>query len=74
MARRRPKKQPLSVPRPRGGLPVDDVPLPEHLKQINLDAAGIDIGSRQHYVAVPPGRDTVDRASPWDWSRRLARK
>lgn len=30
--------------------------LPEGLEQVNLNAAGIDIGSRQHYVSVPPGR------------------
>lgn len=28
-----------------------------YLKQINKDAAAIDIGSREHYVAVPEGRD-----------------
>ncbi len=28
------------------------------LEQINLDAAGIDIGAESIYVAVPPGRDT----------------
>jgi len=33
--------------------------LPVELKNVNLNAAGIDIGSRQHYVAVPEGRDTV---------------
>jgi transposase len=38
---------------------VDDAPPPKRLQQINADAAGIDIGSRQHYAAVPPGRDTV---------------
>jgi len=27
------------------------------LRQLNLNAAGIDIGSREHAVAVPPGRD-----------------
>jgi len=27
------------------------------LQQLNLNAAGIDIGSREHAVAVPPGRD-----------------
>ena len=25
--------------------------------EINPDAAGIDVGNAQHYVAVPPGRD-----------------
>lgn len=29
----------------------------EDLPKINLNAAGIDIGSTEHYVAVPPGRD-----------------
>jgi len=27
------------------------------LEQINFDAAGIDVGSREHYVAVPAERD-----------------
>ena len=31
------------------------------LKQINLNAAGIDIGSEFHYVAVAPGRDKEDQ-------------
>jgi len=30
------------------------------LKSLNLNAAGIDIGSQQHYVAVPEGRDEVN--------------
>lgn len=30
-----------------------------NLAQINPDAAGIDIGSAEHYVAVPEGRDEV---------------
>lgn len=29
----------------------------EELRQINPDAAGIDIGSREHFVCVPAGRD-----------------
>lgn len=33
--------------------------LPPHLQHMNLNAAGIDIGSEQHMVAVPEGRDTV---------------
>jgi transposase len=33
--------------------------LPAHLQHINLDAAGIDIGSERHMVAVPEGRDAV---------------
>ncbi len=31
--------------------------LPKSLRRVNLDAAGIDIGSRSHYVAVPEERD-----------------
>jgi transposase len=33
--------------------------LPIELKNVNLNAAGIDIGARRHFVAVPEGRDTV---------------
>jgi transposase len=33
--------------------------LPQHLQHMNLNAAGIDIGSERHLVAVPEGRDTV---------------
>lgn len=33
--------------------------LPAHLPSLNLNAAGIDIGATSHFVAVPPGRDTV---------------
>ena len=36
-----------------------DIKLPKHLEQINLMAAGIDIGSRMHHVAVPEGCDEV---------------
>jgi transposase len=32
--------------------------LPAELSRVNLDAAGIDIGSASHFVAVPEGRDT----------------
>jgi transposase len=32
--------------------------LPKHLEHINLMAAGIDIGSKSHYVAVPEGACT----------------
>lgn len=31
--------------------------LPPQLKRIHLNAAGIDIGSEEHWAAVPPGRD-----------------
>jgi transposase len=33
--------------------------LPAELKRINLNAAGIDIGSASHFVAIPEGRDEV---------------
>jgi transposase len=33
--------------------------LPKHLQHINIDAAGIDIGSDRHMVAVPEDRDEV---------------
>src|SRR2546422_718404 len=33
--------------------------LPTHLQHINVNAAGIDIGSEQHLVAVPEGSDEV---------------
>jgi hypothetical protein len=41
----------------RKGFPIDNAPLPKSLGQVNLNAAGIDIGSTQHYVAVPIDRD-----------------
>ena len=31
--------------------------LPKHLEQLNANAAGIDVGARKHYVAVPEDRD-----------------
>lgn len=31
--------------------------LPKHLEHLHANAAGIDIGSRSHFVAVPEGRD-----------------
>src|SRR5258708_31036591 len=34
-------------------------PAPSLLKQINVNVAGIDCGSAEHYVAVPPGRDAA---------------
>lgn len=33
--------------------------LPKHLEHINKMAAGIDIGSKSHYVAIPEGYDEV---------------
>jgi transposase len=38
---------------------VKVVELPEELSQVNLNAAGIDVGSQMHMVAVPVGRDEV---------------
>src|SRR5713101_6655809 len=38
-------------PKPRVSLSI--------LKRINSNAAGIDCGSREHYVAVPPDRDPI---------------
>jgi transposase len=32
--------------------------LPAELERVNLNAAGIDIGSASHFVAIPEGRDT----------------
>jgi transposase len=32
--------------------------LPASLRQVNVNAAGIDVGSAEHYVAVPEDRDT----------------
>ena len=32
--------------------------LPESLQQVNLNAAGIDVGSSEHFVAVPQDRDS----------------
>jgi transposase len=31
--------------------------LPDELRQVNLNAAGIDVGAESHWVAVPEGRD-----------------
>ena len=33
--------------------------LPAQLQRMNLNAAGIDVGSERHLVAVPEGRDEV---------------
>lgn len=37
--------------------PRNKAQLPKHLQQLNLFAAGIDIGSKSHFVAVPEGAD-----------------
>jgi transposase len=59
MARRRQKKSSVPQPRSRAGIPVENASFPKNLEQINYHAAGIDIGSREHYVAIPEGRDSV---------------
>src|SRR6476659_1448668 len=56
--------------------------LPIELKHVNLDAAGIDIGSDRHLVAVPVGRDevsvrefgafTTDLYALADWLKKCA--
>jgi hypothetical protein len=33
------------------------IQLPKHLQRLNLNAAGIDIGSKSHFVTVPEGAD-----------------
>ncbi len=45
-------KSPKGTPKPR-----KKFQLPEHLQQINLNAAGIDLGGSEHWVCVPAGRD-----------------
>jgi len=56
MARRRQPKQRKAQPQ-REGQPVDNPPnMPARLSKFNLDAAGIDIGATEHFVAVPAGR------------------
>ena len=52
-------KQPNPQPKAarRGGMPVNAPPGIEALEQVNLNAAGIDVGATVHFVAVPEGRD-----------------
>lgn len=50
MTKRRNKAKSKSIKVPK---------LPQHLQHLNLNAAGVDIGSERHLVAVPEGRDTV---------------
>jgi len=57
---------------------------PAQFPQVNPDAAGIDVGNTQHYVAVPPGRDeesvrcfgcfTSDLHALSDWLQRCGIK
>lgn len=41
----------------RRGFPLSAKSLPKSLGKVNLHAAGLDVGSTQHYVAVPDDRD-----------------
>jgi len=50
MSKRRSKPKSKKITAPK---------LPPQLQHINLNAAGIDIGSERHLVAVPEGRDPV---------------
>jgi transposase len=45
--------------RPPAEAPRPAAPTSPTLPARNLNAAGIDIGATSHFVAVPPGRDTV---------------
>lgn len=50
-----PKKSPRSKQKNRGR----QVKLPKHLEHINKMAAGIDIGSKSHFVAIPEGGSEI---------------
>jgi len=41
----------------RRGAPQPAPSLPAELQQVNVNAAGIDVGATQHFVCVPEGRD-----------------
>lgn len=43
----------------RGRLRTVKPGTPPELVQVNLNAAGIDVGATSHFVAVPPGRDAA---------------
>ena len=49
--------EPVTKKRKKRRRRTKKVRLPASLKQVNLDAAGIDIGASEHYVAVPEDRD-----------------
>ena len=79
MARRSSKSRKPSSKR-RSGAPVSAAKLPRSLSEVNLNAAGIDVGATAHYVAVPEGRDeqivrcfgtfTADLEALADWLKR----
>ena len=70
------KKSPSKSP---GGAPLFAPSLPAELKQVNVNAAGIDVGATMHFVCVPQGRDpqpvrsfgafTADLEAIADWLR-----
>jgi transposase len=45
------------MPSPRRRRGLAHPPLPQQLAAVNLNAAAIDIGATEHWVAVPPDRD-----------------
>lgn len=51
------KKSKKPARSPRRATKKKKLQLPEHLQQINLNAAGIDLGASEHWVCVPAGRD-----------------
>ncbi len=54
-ARRSPKRP--KKPKVSRSLPVAAPAMPAELKQVNVNAAGIDVGATVHFVCVPEGRD-----------------
>jgi transposase len=61
-------------------LPVDAPLMPAELEQVNVNAAGIDVGATMHFVCVPQGRDpqpvrsfgafTADLEAIADWLKQ----
>jgi transposase len=51
------KRSPTKKPKKKAA--VQDIPKLEALQQINLNAAGLDIGDDEIYAAIPEGRDEV---------------
>jgi transposase len=56
--RKKPKQpSPTAKVARRGGMPIEAPPALDQLAQVNVNAAGIDVGATVHVVAVPSGRD-----------------
>lgn len=53
----RTKKKARSSPTPAPPRPSAQERLPQELQRVNLNAAGIDVGATEHWVAIPEGRD-----------------